>query len=190
MDSTGSLCRLENFSALITLWPTRPGSGEQTQISHQDSTSGWSLFLDDEGCLAAELGKAGDTQKFRLEGSLRERKWYQAWLTYDAQTSKLTLGKAILDPGLKSEDQTGSSSDYAFESVSQEIAFLIGAQFSGPIDSHFNGKLEAPTIFSRSLDQQEIEQAFSGKIQDGLLARWDFSREIPTSRMILSLIHI
>ena len=184
VDSTGSLCRLEDFSALITLWPTRPGSGEQTLISHQDSTSGWSLFLDDEGCLAAKLGKAGDTRKFRLEGSLRERKWYQAWLTYDAQTSKLTLGKAILDPGLKSEDQTGSSTDYAFESVSQEIPFLIGAQFSGPIDSHFNGKLEEPKIFSRSLDQQEIEQAFSGKIPDGLLARWDFSREIPTSRMI------
>ncbi|NBR20580.1 MAG: hypothetical protein EBT88_09635, partial [Proteobacteria bacterium] len=110
VDSTGSLCSLEDFSALITLWPTRPGTSEQTLISHQDSTSGWSLFLDDEGCLAAELGKAGDTQKFRLEGSLRERKWYQAWLTYDAQTSKLTLGKAILDPGLKSEDQTGSSS--------------------------------------------------------------------------------
>ena len=124
VDSTGSLCRLEDFSALITLWPTRPGSGKQTLVSHQDSTSGWSLFLDDEGCLAAKLGKAGDTQKFRLEGSLRERKWYQAWLTYDAQTSKLSLGKAILDPGLKIEDQTGSSADYAFQGVSQELSLI------------------------------------------------------------------
>ena len=107
----GSL-RLEDFSALITLWPTRPGTSEQTLISHQDSTSGWSLFLDDEGCLAAELGKAG-IQKFRLEGSLSKENGTRHGSLMMPKPPNSPLGRRFSIIEKRGPDRF--LSDYAFE---------------------------------------------------------------------------
>ena len=184
VDSAGSLSKLASFTVLITLWPTLPGSSEQTLISHQHAASGWRLFLNKQGCLTVELGNGEHVKSFSLDGPLRERKWYRAWVGFDSETSGLTLGKSILDPGLNREDQSQSSKDFAFKNVSHEIPLMIGARYGDPVHSHFNGKLEAPTIFSRALNEEEVRACFEGKLSDGLAAHWDFSKEVPTSRIL------
>jgi N,N-dimethylformamidase len=42
---------------------------------------------------------------------------------------------------------------------------------------HFNGKIDAPRLFGRPIDAWHVEDAADP------LARWDFSRDIPTSRV-------
>ena len=44
-------------------------------------------------------------------------------------------------------------------------------------DHHYNGKIDAPRLFGRAIDAWDVHDAADP------LARWDFSRDIPTSRV-------
>ena len=65
------------------------------------------------------------------------------------------------------------------------------AGYSSPDDTvlgHFNGKIDSPRIFGRALSPEEIgrlaRDASPEEIGDGLVASWDFSKDISSARVV------
>ena len=146
------------FEALI--WPTLPGQRWQIVMAVGDIAIG----LNEAGCVAAW---AGD-QEISTATPVQSRSWYRVWLSLDDAGGKLDVGYAAL------------AVPQSAESVSQPVETrnffgdhypIIAAQLrDGRPTHHFNGKIEAPAIYS----SQNFDE---GKV----LARWDFSRGVPTT---------
>ena len=175
---------LNSFTAFVTIWPTIPGQGCQTMLAHQDGQRGWSLGLDENGQLLAQLGDGNGLRKLNLPTPLRTRQWCRVWLSYDADTKTATLGQTVLNPYHQNESGTIRETEVSFLAADASCTFGIAAQPAPEPCEHFNGKIEAPGIYGRSLASEELEHVFQGEVLAGLLAHWDFSREIPTSQIV------
>jgi len=68
-------------------------------------------------------------------------------------------------------------------------AFRIAAGYSadGAASAHFNGKIDSPTVMARALNDAEVGAVAASGVPPSdvpLLARWDFSRDIPTTNIV------
>lgn len=63
---------------------------------------------------------------------------------------------------------------------------LLFAANTGSSDDpfRFSGCLEAPMLFDRVLTEDEVRAADAGDVVDGLVAAWDFAREISSDRIV------
>lgn len=174
------LTTLESFTLVATIWPTRIGRKAQPILSWLDprQSTGVMLAIDEDGWLTAQVGQGASRLGF-VAGSAKlvERQWLRVWCAYDATTRKMTV--ASLPIGASAANMTTVELDAAIGQPSHgEIAIAAGPS------SSFNGKLERPMIFSRALAANEVIRAAAGATVDGLVVCWDFSKEIPTSRMV------
>ena len=183
IETPEALSTLKSFTAYATIWPTTPKQGDQTILAHREGNRGWSLGLDEQGCVVGRLGDGNGFREINLPIPLRTRQWYRIWLGFDADTKTATLGQTALNPYYRNESRVSRDKDFRFLAASAACAFGIAAQLEVESHEHFNGKVEAPGIYDRSLSSGEMDRAFQGERFSGLVAHWDFSRDIPTSRI-------
>ncbi|HRD78103.1 MAG TPA: N,N-dimethylformamidase large subunit, partial [Hyphomicrobiaceae bacterium] len=60
----------------------------------------------------------------------------------------------------------------------------IAASGGAEARHHFNGKIEAPALFARGLTDTEIDDMAAGRVPAGLVAAWDFSRDVSSMRIV------
>ncbi|MCG8669857.1 MAG: hypothetical protein MI867_10630, partial [Pseudomonadales bacterium] len=133
--------------------------------------------------------RLGGADPFRLTVGkpFRNRAWYRVWASYDAASGSLSVGQAPVD-GTFATDQDGTASMIAAESLALDSGgpLTIAARGTnrGPasMSHHFNGKIEAPSLYGRSLAPEERDRVWHGEDQADLVARWDFAREISSTR--------
>ena len=183
------------FSALSSIgvqayvWPTLPGRGSQTVLSREDpeSGTGFRLFLDEAGALAFELSAAGaGPVVLSTERPLIAERWYLIGGSYDAGSGILSIGQHPLRPYPRVGDE-GVVSKAAPANLTQagtKAPLFIAARpgTNCPTREHFNGRIEAPRIFSRALDPVEGKHPVPAG-SDGIVAAWDFSVGISTDRI-------
>ena len=144
------------------IWPTRPGRGEQVILAIGDTE----LAIAQDGRLYAEHGG----QRVISAVPLKERAWYRVWLAIDRGTGKLTVGQER--NRAHSPEETA---DIAIDppDLASEATVSIAAHLSnGRAEKHFNGKIEAPAIYAATTPDPAA-----------LLAKWDFSRGISSTRI-------
>lgn len=192
-DTIGDLARL---TVAACVWPTLPGSREQTILSTWDSTreSGFRLFLDEEGALAFE---AGNGTASAIRGStgvpLTSRTWYRVSAACDAENGTLVLAQTPLS--------LTPAQGMAAHAVTQTHQFSGGGQIGSGTDrfmlaahvddgrpaGHFNGKIERPRAVASILDPAEVQTLLEPEPADAfkeeLLLHWDLSRGISTDRI-------
>ncbi|MEM9356018.1 MAG: N,N-dimethylformamidase beta subunit family domain-containing protein [Pseudomonadota bacterium] len=151
-----------NIRLEAKIWPTMPGTGAQTVLC----LGSLQLLLNAEGCISARLGD----EVVATTTALKVRKWYHVWLTLNRGGGALTVGFKALDAHGHSE--TDQISLDAAEFGDDALPTIAAEMLDGNARHHFNGKIEAPTIY-----------ASAEASDDAVLARWDFSQGISTTRI-------
>jgi N,N-dimethylformamidase len=168
-------------------------------------SAGFGLFIDEGEHLSLWLGdKAHGTEKVQAEPALRPwvpmipgaarfprpqgvtTSWYFIAASFDSATGRVVLYQQPLtefafDPTRAVVERTTSIRTLPATSV----PFLMAAYETGrgQVGGHYNGKIEAPRVYSRALSTREMEAVGQGRGPADVVAAWDFSLDIPTSKV-------
>lgn len=179
----------QSFGLQVLIWPTLPGRGSQTILSQEDpeTGTGFRLHLNPQGTVAFDIAVNG-TQQARVSTGTRlvAERWYLVSASYDANTGALTVLQHPLKPYPKIGDacEAVSNADTSVVAAVVESPIMIAARPAThqPATEHFNGRIEAPRLFSRSLNREEMLSLTEAK-RDSLIACWDFSLGISTEQV-------
>jgi N,N-dimethylformamidase len=170
---------------VATIWPTTPGNGRrQGVVSAYDPNVrvGFALAIGEDGSAEALLGAT----RVKTRAACARRAWYRIWATYDSQTRMLRVGQVALARGRPAGvPVTAEIAVDALPSLPPAgMPWLIGALGGAPVRGHFNGKIEQPMVFEAALSPEQVGAAAGGEQTKGLVAAWDFAREMSSVRVV------
>ena len=179
----------------------RAAQGIVTKWSDDDA-GGWGVFVDAEGRLALRLGgENGGADTLHAEPPLRAWRsaipgaarprphgvppaWYFVAVSYDADAGQVVFVQ---------RPQTGFPGDATRATVERttavraiapnELPLLMAAHWTGSAGEraaagHYNGKIDNPRIYDRTLRAAEIDAIERGGGPGDALADWNFSADI------------
>jgi N,N-dimethylformamidase len=180
VETGGDLSGGKGLTFVATVWPTMPGSKRrQGVLSAYDPNTrvGFGLAIGEDGSAEALLGAT----RVKTRVPLESRHWYRIVASYDATARTLRVAQARLHRGKVSGTWTEAQALLEPGAVAlppSSMPWVIGALGGHPVRGHFNGKIEAPAIFTGALAAGDAEAALaSGTSAAGLVARWDFARD-------------
>lgn len=180
------------FTLFATIWPTRPTPEPQVVAAQWDGATdaGFALMLVD-GRLACRLGDgSGRIETITAEHATLKRKWYLVALAVDPDAGTLTLSQRPLVKEAFVDDAAELTVPLPFPLPSVTAPFyLAGApRANGVVVEHYDGKIDAPILLEggRALDAYErlLLRPWPAEASREVIAAWDFSREIPTTRAV------
>jgi len=197
----GSYMSVEGFPALAAgaftffamIWPTVPKRAGQTLIAQWDAKteSGFRIELTDGGQLAVTLADAsGPTGELRSGRAMLERQWYAIAVSIDPAAGMVTLDQRPVQPYSRITDRAHASARLAVapDLVEQPLLMAGCPERDGTIGRHFDGKIDGPLILSgvHSPDRQDgyRRPVIDPSLLQHIIARWDFSRDIRTTRIL------
>jgi N,N-dimethylformamidase len=171
----------------ITAWisPSWPDKGKPqalvTKLS-RDGDSGYGLFVSRNGDLALWVGDGEQSECVVTGRALRRPEWYFVAVSFDGATRTVRMNQAPL----------GWAAAHEAVSVGKQVPVAAIAPSGGPLmiaasldadgrhHKVFNGKIDAPRIFDRALNETEIAALSRGAdpvavAGTALVASWDFS---------------
>ncbi|MBM3944302.1 MAG: LamG domain-containing protein [SAR202 cluster bacterium] len=171
------------FTLAMWVMPTTPGQGEQALLTKGDA---YGLHLDAKGALTLRLGGAGGASV--STGKALRKEWYFVAASYESRTGNVTLTQRPVRPGPNDPSAASVSkkaaSPFALSPSKGEHPLVIAASRSarGKTSGHFNGRIDRPRVFSRTLTAAELDAISRGAgplaYRDALVAAWDFSLDI------------
>ena len=188
---------LSSFTLLSYIWPTTPAKGRQAILGNWDETSGrgYMLAVDDAGALSLVVGDGAARREVSTNVKLLERHWYLVAASFDAATGEAWAGQRPLLRYARGDGGSEGSSILDVQPASgggfriaawTEAASAVGTR--APAGGHYNGKIEQPAIAARTLRQDEraalLANAVAPAMTEALVGSWDFSQEIPSTRVV------
>ncbi len=178
------LSQLTSFTFLVTLWPTRPVARCQTIATWHDAAraTGLSLALSETGCLTLDVGQ-GDGRNESLQTPCRvdDHTWSHVLCTYDAATQEIEVG--VFAPRAEDGHSWKARLDHPLQHGRPDCVFFAGTP-NARANTCYNGKIERPQFLSCVLGQEGVFRAGRGETVPGLVAAWDFSRDMHTTRIV------
>jgi N,N-dimethylformamidase len=184
------------FTLQTWIFPTTPRKGVQGLLTKcSPDNRGYGLFLNESDALTLWLGDPSGQQVWVSSGKpLRAGEWYFIAASYDAKTGQVQLYQ---EPQREwPQDDTLAliaRTTRVHEVGAHAFAFLMAASWqyssNGEVIAgrHFNGKIDSPRLFGRALSQAEIVSlkrgAFPLAFGSALLATWDFSADVSSTRV-------
>ena len=183
------------FTLQALVWPTTPGRRAQTLLSRwsDESRAGFALGLDDRGTLTLTLGDGtGKVENVSTGAPLLERCWYLVAATYAAGRVRLLqepLARYARDGSAAVREAAVGVTPRPATGTPLLMAAHVATQPGGKLiaGGHYNGKIEAPRFARRALDDDDIralQRDIPARLAGDLIGAWDFSREIPTDRVV------
>lgn len=179
---------LSSFTLQAMIWPTLVANGKaQAILGNYDAAteSGYSLFIDEGGCLAFRVGKNAPVS---TNVRLMARHWYEVYATFDSSSCRVIIGQTmmLIYHGMP---QTITKSSIITQAVGEGGSFLMAAWNDNKrVAAHFNGKIDSPRVSAKALQPHEIkllhDLPLHVELADYVVAAWDFSREISTVQVI------
>ena len=207
-----ALDALDSFTVTAWIYPTTPGKGVQGLVSRwtdDQSPGGWALVIGPNGdlCLHLADGRHPFVQA-ATNAPLTERVWSFVGASFDAATGRVVLIQQPLHRWPVAPDHalvvrnTATNSVRAASGAPLLFAALSAGQpeNTGPIAAPYNGKLDNPQLYNRALSDHELSALADESVvrsptgspgtvaglrtaRDGLVAAWDFSRDIGGDRV-------
>jgi N,N-dimethylformamidase len=151
-----SVPALGSFTFTAYVWPTLRTSGFQT-IAAQGALK---IGIVD-GVLTLTAGHASHA----LDCRMLTRQWYAIKVSLEAKTRRFTLEQTPLADYALQNDKGIKSGRLSNLPTTRKGFWIAGCpQEDGTVGEHFDGKIESPALLR--------------------IARWDFSREIPTTKVV------
>ena len=184
IDGVDDYFQQGDFSLYCLVFPTVRVPVEQALLSRNSDDGGVSLCLDERGAVCARAVVEGAAHATTELAPLALRRWHAVWLTYDGQ--QLRVGHAPL------KDRMGA--DVAPRWAQLDLALgtrpakptplMVAASNSDLPALHYTGKLEAPALFDRVLDEAQIQSLVAGGQPVAAVAQWDFALGTATNRIV------
>lgn len=176
---------LSSLTLVVTVQPTLTGRNcAILSLLDADGRRGVGLGMDERGHFVATFGLGETVQRLECKAAVREQTWYRIWLTYDAKTKQAAIGQQALKVGRPDGQPSTASMEIALPQPLGAGQILISGMSDEHANLSFNGRIERPMIFDRVLSASEIAAAAEGTSVTGLVAGWDFSQEISSSRIV------
>ena len=175
-DLKGLLADEKQLLITALMQPSCGALGNHAIFSLGSGAEGMSLCWDKSGDLILSAG--AEHEQLRLSADIKKGQWYRvsAWFDIAEQTMEICCEE------MASEKQTiVKSAAIRLNAFALWDTFVVGGNLSLTDDSghplikdHFNGKIEAPAIFRNA----------SACNDRTLLAKWDFSEEISSTKIV------
>lgn len=181
------------FSFFAAVWPTLIRRDDQTIFAYQDrqSQSCIRLYLKAGGILALEIISDNNRNEINLEQTpMCERQWYVVHLSFDPIANYMSLSQNPLKSFAFIHDHASLTSPLTIKpDISDGIITLAGKiQAKGSVGSHFDGKIDRPTLLSgvllQDIDENLLRCYLPPSLGKSVLAQWDFSLDIKTTLAI------
>jgi len=154
----------------VLVYPTRLGHGRQA-VARLD---GFELAIEDDGTLALRVGPAGPAAAvLRATRPLAERHWWRVTAGFDAADGRLTLRQEPL--AARSPSDRMLFGPAAAERVEPGVAGAVVGGGALRFAGSFDGRLEAPVLWSRPPGPDGAAPASAVPVGDTGRAAWDFS---------------
>ncbi|MDQ2762743.1 MAG: LamG domain-containing protein, partial [Pseudomonadota bacterium] len=182
---------LEALTMSAYVLPTTPGGGRQIIMGDWSDTDhcGYSLAVDENGCLALFVGNGIKTRTLS-SGMILSSRWYFVAVSMDIRGGEIALWQEPLDDHAVHAEQAAHRKFDTVEAVMSDTPrFCLAGRVDGAtVDRYrdlFDGKIDRPRIAHGKFSRQTILQLDADPlaIVDHIVAAWDFSRDIPTAHI-------
>lgn len=191
VEGAHQFAALSDFTLCVLIKPTRPGGRDQVILSNWDGARGFELFVDARGAAAIRVGDGEEVITLATDIALQKSVWYCVGATYDAATMALGICQTAVHPEtLATRFHTANASGRASFLPAVSAPLMFAAALGGRTTAgtpygqeHFNGKVEAPHIFSGVLSKEALSRVVTAQPGPGhseLVAAWDFCKDIGT----------
>ena len=184
---------LESFTVQAFIWPTTPEKDGQTIMGafDQAARTGYALVLKD-GQTALVIGDGSQVETLTSGVAMDRSHWTFVAASFDAATGTMTV---IQEPLVRYAGERGQARTERTTSIKPGNGgrFLIAA-CNGRRDGDeiavefFNGKIDSPRVATRALLRPDMERMKASQVpadlQTSTLAAWDFSQDIPGTRVV------
>jgi N,N-dimethylformamidase len=178
-----------SFTLVATIWPTTPEKPRQGILCKQDDETGAgiALLLNGEKGISAILGD-GDHKAIEVSVGkrLRARQWYRVWVAYDHNAGELRVGQKRLESEPLADDSGAIAVSMPLRpQLANDKPLIVAAIGGDPVQGHYNGKLEDPMWVRGALDDHLVAEVKDTRlIPASVIGRWDFSIDMPGTRII------
>ena len=192
----------ESFTLAAWISPTTPSKSAQGIITKWSDSAGtgYGMFVDGDNGLTLWLGGTDGRVERISTGvalrapALRAPAWYLVAVSYDASSRQVLLYQQ--PKTLWPMDETIAVVEAeiaALDIANNEMPLIIAGYGEGDesdeprINGHYNGKIDGPAVFGRSLSQEELASILDGAsptdFGDDLIGAWDFTRDFATAQL-------
>ncbi|MDJ0388512.1 N,N-dimethylformamidase large subunit [Roseomonas sp. E05] len=161
----------------VLVWAAALPAGTAALLSEETDGTRVTLGLGPQGAVA-RLTHGGTVREVPAGTPLKARGWYRLWLSLAPEQDALWLGQQPLLPA----DGAATVARAALEGFTPPAgggAVVIGAEDARQPARHVTAKLEEPAILPGAFASWPVPLGLPAPP----LARWDFSRGIPTQRI-------
>jgi N,N-dimethylformamidase len=182
----GGLLDGDAFTICAWVYPTLPDRGRQGLVTRYGDGGGAGLFMGRDGRAELAVTAAdGTTATLRAGAPLQSRTWHFVAAAFDARSGDAWLVVEPTGPWSGAPERCEAVLDVAAPSPSDAPLLIAAAMVDdGSLrvaGEHFDGKIDAPAVWDRMLQEHELAQArgaTAGRAVCGATAAWDFSQEI------------
>ena len=181
------------FTFFAMLWPTLPQREDQTLLAQWDDAErkGFRIGLTNGGRLSLIVGDgSGSVQTVTVDHPMLTRQWYALAAALDPASGRVSLAQVPLQSYAQVLDRGhfAGTLDIRPAPVEAPLFFAGCPQAQGGIARHFDGKIDGPMLLA-GLHAPARHRALltarpAAEIVDALIARWDFSREMSSTRVL------
>ena len=182
------------FSIQAWIYPTTTQKAAQGIVTKWSASgAGYGLFVAEDGSLSLWLGDgSGEVERLSTGVPLRDAQWYFVAGVYDAQAQKVVLYQEPATMWPRDESRAVVERATQMKTPAESDAPLLMAAYWGreepgedTVQGHFNGKIDRPRLFGRSLSPEEIETLRLDeppeRLGESLVAAWDLAREFSSA---------
>ena len=186
------------FTLFASVWPTLPRTGWQTLAAQWDARAqaGFIIGLEDHGHLALRLGDgSGTIETVRLRAPMLERKWYALCVSLDPAggSARLAQRPLVTDAFVADAADQTIRLPLTAAAVAAPLHLAGAPQADGTVGEHYDGKIDSPVILRGGHPPERHESLLARRhapaSQPKIIAAWDFSQAIPTTRAVDASAH-
>ena len=185
---------LASLSVTAMIWPTTPGGGRAESLVARFSDerkSGFALMLDEQGAVALRLGDGAGVETLTTGSPLRAREWVWVGATFDAKSGHAVVFHEsqqrypVVETERRAERDVAASIGLA--GVPLTIGANVGAGEGAAVltSGHANAKIDSPRLAAAALSREGLKSLQHDPLAEpSLVAAWDFSLEMTTTRIL------
>lgn len=179
------------WSIAVRVMPALSGK-PQSLVSQLDDAelSGWSLALSEDNYLVALCGDGQAIREVaRTSKPMPLNRWAFAWMTVSGidqgDSTSISLGWQAYRRGQLVDDHSEGTSAASSMQPATNSPLVFAAHGRQSYSNHFNGRLEAPALFSTALNESERLRVATepGSIAELASCHWDFADRPESDRI-------
>ena len=193
VDDHPALAGWESATFGCLIWPTRLEAGRQTLIAMRDPVTGAGVALeaDKETGLVLVLGDGERVAEVAIRHRLEPRYWTAVSATIDRAAGRVRLSQRPVQgfPLVARPAAIDVPLPLVLKASRTGLMVAAAPAADTPATGHFDGKIERPWIAGDVLQPAAIDRLLQpgpvpADLAPGIIALWDFSRDIPGTQAI------